>query len=526
MFSFTIRPRVLIVQPGKDIDGHIGKLLAEKNCQVEETDGLDTGARIIKTLSFDAVILDLDPSYEDHFSQFIREYETGPPLILISDSSQKLVNEKRLGYPIYDCLVRPVSDLDISKIAQELTDRKLLLEENRLLKERLKALEKHTNRLFTELEDKVMRNTREIAEKKEVLQKIFNRTDGEIILVDKNNHIIQTNNHTVGQPIEMTSDQITDEKPIMAADLQNDSEDWPGYRAMKTGKTISIEKTAAEGKDRIIRQTAFPVFDSNMEEIWGFVQFNQDVTEERIEQDRLIQLEKIKVIEKLATFFSCNLQTLPVVAHDMINKLAKRLKKKDAELKDFLQLLDHQVIRAEDYMADLFYVLNQGPDGAALINVNDLLQVILSQNKQAKTTPERINVVFEPVKGIPPLVRVNRSQLARVFAHLIDNAFDSMQTGGELKVVTRKKDSEKDSEVEIEFSDTGTGIPEEIRDKIFEPFFTTKAKRLGLGLYVCKSILEKYYGRLILRHNQTPDRPTSFIVNIPVSRLDCHACKR
>jgi signal transduction histidine kinase len=532
----TIKPRVLIIQQGKEGDSHIGKLFAEKNCQVEEADSLDKGIRITKSLPFDAVILDMDPSSDDYFFQFMREYEIGPPLILIGDSSQKWGNERGLGYPIYDCLVRPVSDLDISKIAQELIDRKLLLEENRLLKERLKALEKHANQFFSELEDKVMRNTREIAEKKEVLQKIFNPIDGEIILADKNCHIIKATNDMAGKTIEETLAQISSEEcpkimaPKKIMDLQNNSEDCPGCRAMKTGKAVSMEKAVVEGKDRIriIRQTAFPVFGSNMEETWGFVQFNQDVTEEKNEQDQWIQLEEVKVIEKLATFFSCNIQSLTVTAHDAINKLREKLKKKDTDLKDFLQLLDYQVTRSEDYLTDLLLILHKEPDDTDLINVNDLLQAILSQNKRAKkpyyNKPEGIKVMFEPVRGIP-LVRVNRSQLARVFVHLINNAFDSMQdsiqAGGELKIVTRKKDSE----VEIEFSDTGIDIPEEIRDKIFEPFFTTKVNRLGLGLYVCKSILEKYHGRIVLQRDQAANQPVSFIISVPATRY-YEACKR
>jgi len=524
MSSFTIKPRVLIIQQRKEGDSHIGKLFAEKNCRVEEADSLDKGIRISKSLPFDAVILDMDTSSDDYFFQFMREYEIGPPLILIGDSSQKWGNERGLGYPIYDCLVRPVSDLDISKIAQELIDRKLLLEENRFLKERLKTLEKHTNQFFSKLEDKVTRNTREIAEKKEVLQKIFNQIDGEIILVDKNCHIIKANNNMPDKTIEKTLDQISGGEylkimaPQKIMDLQNNYEDYPGYRAMKTRKAVSMEKAVVEGKDRIriIRQTALPIFDSSTEEIWGFVQFNQDVTEERNEQDQWVQLEKIKVIEKLATFFSCNLQSLTVTAHDAINKLKEKLKKKDTDLNDFLQLLDHQASRAEDYLADLLLILNKEPDDTDLIHVNDLLQAILSQNKQAKrphNKPEGIKVTFEPVRDVP-LVRVNRSQLARVFVHLINNAFDSMEAGGELKIVTRKKGPE----VEIEFSDTGIGIPEEIRDKIFEPFFTTKAKRLGLGLYVCKSILEKYHGRIILQRDQVAGLPTSFIISIPATR--------
>ncbi|MEW5804795.1 MAG: HAMP domain-containing sensor histidine kinase [bacterium] len=505
-------PRVLIIQPEKQTDRDIGKLFAERNCLVEQAHSLDEGRQMIEALPFDAVVLyppsddDLshdspvigsDSSDNEYFSRFMKEHETMPPFILIGNSSQKWAHEKKLEHRIYGCLSLPVSDLDLSKIIQDLIDRRLLLEENMLLKERLKNLERHVSQFFTSLEDKVMRNTREIAEKKEVLQKIFNQIDGKIILVDKNHHVVHTS------------------RGLVPGDYNDSAEECPGCRAMRTGRAVSVERTVLE-KDRIraIRQTAFPVFDRRVEESWGFVQFNQDITEEKAERDRLICLEKMETVEKLASFSLGILQSLAVTARATAD--GKKLRKKDTGFKDFLKVLDNQIDRVEDYIKDLLLVLNKVPAGdITLVNVNHLLQAVLSENRKAAGS-EKIKIVLEPARDIP-LVRVTRPQLARVFTHLIDNAFDSMQTatGGvmnELKIVTRVVDSE----VEIEFSDTGPGIPDEIRDRIFEPFFTTKEERLGLGLSVCRSILEKYRGKLTLRQSQLKDRTNSFTISIPL----------
>ena len=78
---------------------------------------------------------------------------------------------------------------------------------------------------------------------------------------------------------------------------------------------------------------------------------------------------------------------------------------------------------------------------------------------------------------------------------MILNAKKSMQKGGGLKISTRKAEAtqEKSETVEIEFTDTGCGIPKEDQDRIFEPFFTTgKAgeKSLGLGLALCYQIIQ------------------------------------
>lgn len=525
MSNSVVVPKILIIRQARETDEHLGKLLAEKNCQVEEADSLDKGMRRIEASSFDAVVLDLDPASDnDYFFRFMGEHDDSPLLILIDDSSHRWINEKRLGHRIYDYLTRPVSDLDLSKIVQDLIDRRLLMEENRLLKERLKILEKHTDQLFAELEDKVMKNTREIAEKKMVLQKIFNQMDGEIILADKNYRIIQASNNTSSNHDSKlqreAAARIIAEKHPGIIDTSGNLEGVPGRQAVKTGRAVSREMAVVEEKDRlrIIRQTAFPVFDSRVEESWGFVQFTQDITEERIERDRRVQLEKVIVAEKLVTLFSSHLQTLSEAAHHTIDKFKKKFRPNDSDLTNFFKLLDHQATRFQDYLADLFCILNKEPDNTVLVNVNDLLRTSLSQNKLT-TISENIKIILALARDVPP-VKVNRSQLTRVFTHFIDNALDSMPAGGELKIATRNKDSK----VEIQFSDTGTGIPEEIRGKIFEPFFTTKAKRLGLGLSVCKFVLEKHNGRIILHCDQTAGKTTTFIISIP-SSLDCQSWK-
>ncbi|MCL6584733.1 MAG: hypothetical protein K6U11_14025 [bacterium] len=389
-------------------------------------------------------------------------------------------------------------------------DKGVLLEENRLLKERLRILEKYTDQLFAELEDRVMKNTREIAEKKVVLQKIFNLMDGEIILADKSYRIIEASNVSSGHHAWQA-----------ASVCKSDA----ACQAMKTGRAVSQETALRDGNDqlRIIRQTAFPIFDSKMNESWGFVQFTQDITSVRIEQDRQIRLEKVQAVERVVALFSSYLKTIAEAAqHIILGKIGKKLGLSNYGFKDFLALLDQQIIQVQDYLTDLFFILNERTEDAVLTNVNDLLQVTLRSSKLTALSNKnkKVKIILELARDIP-LVRVSQAQLSRVFIHLIDNAFDSMPAGGELTIVTRSKSLE----VEIEFSDTGLGIAEQIREKIFEPFLTTKENRLGLGLSVCKFILEKYHGQITLQPNPTAGRTTSFLVRIPAS-LDCQACKR
>jgi signal transduction histidine kinase len=88
-------------------------------------------------------------------------------------------------------------------------------------------------------------------------------------------------------------------------------------------------------------------------------------------------------------------------------------------------------------------------------------------------------------------------QLQQAVIILAENAIDAMPAGGTLTMRTLREGDEEYSVV-IEVSDTGQGIPEEIRERIFDPFFTTKevGRGTGLGLAVCYGIVTEHGGRI------------------------------
>ncbi|MFQ6056618.1 MAG: sensor histidine kinase, partial [Methanosarcinales archaeon] len=108
-----------------------------------------------------------------------------------------------------------------------------------------------------------------------------------------------------------------------------------------------------------------------------------------------------------------------------------------------------------------------------------------------------------------PLIRVDENQLQQVFLNLINNALDAMPDCGILEIITQLKNNI----VEIKFSDNGVGISENNLKKIFEPLFTTKAKGFGLGLTICKTLLEGHGGTIEVESEV--DKGTTFIIKLP-----------
>jgi len=108
-----------------------------------------------------------------------------------------------------------------------------------------------------------------------------------------------------------------------------------------------------------------------------------------------------------------------------------------------------------------------------------------------------------------PLVR--DLGLSHVFVNIIKNSLDAMPLGGKLDIFT----DAKKAGIEIVFKDTGCGIPDDFKEKIFEPFFTTKEKEkgAGLGLAICKEIINRYHGEI--RVESIMGRGSKFVIFLP-----------
>jgi signal transduction histidine kinase len=104
-------------------------------------------------------------------------------------------------------------------------------------------------------------------------------------------------------------------------------------------------------------------------------------------------------------------------------------------------------------------------------------------------------------------------ELMQVWTNIVHNAIQAMQGSGSLFVKTYIKDGK----IFVNFTDTGSGIPEEIRDKIFDPFFTTKksGEGSGLGLDIAKKIIDKHEGEIWFETEI--GKGTSFIITLPLN---------
>jgi len=105
-------------------------------------------------------------------------------------------------------------------------------------------------------------------------------------------------------------------------------------------------------------------------------------------------------------------------------------------------------------------------------------------------------------------------KMQQVFLNLFINAIDAMPDGGNLSLRTYNRDMDATQGVEIEVSDTGSGMSAEVIDNIFDPFFTTKqSEGTGLGLSISQKLVTRSGGRI--RVESEPGRGTIFYIWVP-----------
>ena len=231
------------------------------------------------------------------------------------------------------------------------------------------------------------------------------------------------------------------------------------------------------------------------------------MAESLMERDQKLKMstqKKIMESERLATIG----QLAAGVAHELNNPLggilvyAHLMKEKlnpNDKNSEHLEKIIIQTTRCKSIVKALLNFSHQIKPDMVLTDINEILRSTLNllENQEKLKSIQLISKLFYPSLD----VHADRGQIQQVFINIIMNAAEAMDGKGDLTMVTKMSDNKKFAQ--IEFIDTGSGIPDENREKIFEPFFTTKnvGEGIGLGLSICFGIIKKHNGFIEIHNN-------------------------
>jgi signal transduction histidine kinase len=184
------------------------------------------------------------------------------------------------------------------------------------------------------------------------------------------------------------------------------------------------------------------------------------------------------------------------------------------QAREALQNIVSDAHRAAEVMGGIRTMFKRDSQERTPINLNDVIRIVLGLVRRELQT-EGI-VVETALSTSLPLVRGDSGQLQQVILNLVRNAADAMSlVSGRPRVLTVKSAIHGFDGVLVTVQDSGAGIDPKDVDRIFDSFFTTKTQGMGMGLSICRSIIEAHGGRLWA--SSSVDVGAVFNIQMPVT---------
>ncbi len=375
-----------------------------------------------------------------------------------------------------------------------------------------------------ELENRVGERTRELQ-----AAHSFRKAMEDSLLVgmrarDLQGHIIYVN-HAMCDMIGYSADELMGRLPPYPYWHPDDTEDhWRANDAALSGRAeltgFEARVRHKNGHDVTTMVYTAPLIGANGEHS-GWMSSVVDITaQKKAEEQQRIQVEQIQHAQRKASLG----EMASTLAHELNQPLmamanfasaAKAFSEQNrtALVIENLDAIKEQAQRAKDVMDRIREPARQQTPGFQSCDLNEAVRNVLALLKfEVRQRKTRLETVF--AKNLPTIV-ADRVLLEQVVMNLIMNALQAMHTMPPAQRVVTLSTAQEGARLLVRVEDCGTGIAPEVANKLFEPFFTTKKDGLGLGLNICRTIVEGHGGRLVAENGDTGG--AVFTVYLPIS---------
>ncbi len=283
--------------------------------------------------------------------------------------------------------------------------------------------------------------------------------------------------------------------------------------------------------NRITR--SFSIISEKMQEI-NLGKMNEEITWNRQDEIGELVSEYNKMVAKLGASATALAKSeregawremARQVAHEIKNPLTpmklsiqylqKAINNNQENVKELSANVANTLVEQIDHLSKIAADFSQFANiGNTHVELFDLHDVVASLHELYKADPN-VNLLWYPVNS-RVMVEADKTQMNRLFTNLLTNAVQACEGNSECKIVIEEV-READS-IRISIKDNGEGIPADMQDKIFVPNFTTKSSGTGLGLAMCKSIVEQAHGHIWFE--TTEGEGTVFYVELPLAEYN------
>ena len=225
------------------------------------------------------------------------------------------------------------------------------------------------------------------------------------------------------------------------------------------------------------------------------------------QQDRLLRAERLSTLGLFSSAIAHELRNpLNTISLSLFWIKSRLGDSPEPRMNARLETMEREVRRSERIIQTLLAFARTGEPSTTNVELAPLVQEVLDVVRP----PEAVTVEVRMAPHLPPLC-VDRAQVFQVLDNLIRNAVQAMTQRGRLRITAIQSGKWCD----LSISDSGPGIPPELRESIFEPLVTTKATGTGLGLALCKRIVDAHGGEIHVQ--STPGEGATFYIRLPLA---------
>ena len=299
--------------------------------------------------------------------------------------------------------------------------------------------------------------------------------------------------------------QVFDQKTYQTVrNLQKDMKS----RNNDFGKNV-ISTKPVEGEQKTLEISLANLYIGALEKNM-LVMIVEDITHQHDTHHALIQSEKLALTGRLAASLAHEINNPLQTSIGCLGLAEEMLIDDDRDLRVYIHMAMEELQRSARIVKKLRDLNRITEDtDKSLVDLKELIEGVLVLTK--KRLFDRNIVPVFPFEGEPPFVIASGDQIQQVFLNLIMNAIDALPNGGNIYLDIIKTYDPVGEKVVIR--DTGVGVKEEDVSRLFNPFYTTKDDGLGLGLFICKNIVEDHNGTLTVESQ--PGVGTAFSIWLP-----------
>ncbi|MBI3813931.1 MAG: PAS domain S-box protein, partial [Nitrospinae bacterium] len=293
-------------------------------------------------------------------------------------------------------------------------------------------------------------------------------------------------------------------------------ENCPVIRATKSRK---LEFSELAIYNRIFQVWAYPLLNIRGE-FEGIIQQRRDITEQKIIESEIFQLEKMAELGNMVGGIAHELRNPLNTINTALYLLKKVVNESNVNVDSYISQIKNSVERCDNIIMDILNFARPSKTEIESINISSLIEQILVLIG-VEISDKNIRVIkklHDPNAAIEGSMNVVR----QIFLNLITNSIQAMDENGEIIIETGLVQDCSLSKgcgcecVSIKISDNGIGMDAETLKNLFKPFFTTKKGGTGLGLYLIKKGVEKHKGRIDVQSEK--GKGTTFVVELPVKQ--------